>query len=63
MAFICEIGFSGPLFSSVFQWRVVKKLLDEVDVAQKHPAAAIALHAKSVQSVAGKNMHTKHTVC
>ncbi len=41
----------GPLF---FEGRVVEELLDEVDVAEKHPAAAVALQAERVQSVTEK---------
>ena len=41
----------GSLF---FEGRVVEELLDEVDVAEKHPAAAVALQAERVQSVTEK---------
>jgi hypothetical protein len=37
-----------------FEGRVVEELLDEVDVAEKHPAAAVALQAERVQSVTEK---------
>ena len=35
----------------LLEGRVVEELLDEVDVTEEHPAAAVALQAQGVQSV------------
>ena len=43
------------VFSILFFKRsVVEEFFNQVDVAEEHPAAAIPLEPKSVQSIAGK---------
>ncbi len=50
--FVGEVVVRGT--ASLLQRGVVEQLLDEVDVAQQHAAAAVALQAQRVQRVAIK---------
>ncbi len=45
--------------ASLLQRGVVEQLLDEVDVAQQHAAAAVALQAQRVQRVAIKRANER----
>ena len=46
-----QVHYLGNVRVLFFEGCVVEKLLDEVDVAEQHPAAAVPLQAERVQCV------------
>ena len=56
----CEFCFSFFVPSLIVERRVVEELLDEVDVAQQHAAAAVALHPQGVEGVAAETISTRN---